>query len=343
MNLSTPHPLQPYWDLALSAVRADALRIALEWKLFDCLRVPATAEVIARQLALDPANTGFWLDTLWSMDLLARDTHQPPLYQNKPVATNYLCSDAPGYCGDAWAFRLRGLRRFGSQLGEQVREGRPASQLAETTTREDGWAAAARLQIAQEQRAVTVDMASRLIARVPEFAAARRLLDLGAGPGLVAIALVQENPLLSGEVFDFASTVAVAADNIQRAGLERQLVVRGGDLGSDPIGEGYDLIWCSSVLHFVPDLHATLAKIHAALRPGGVLISAHAEIPDDPHYAQRVLPYYLSMQMLGRHLTRAGGLKDAMRQASFVDIDSYSEVAFAVAPVSILVARRSGV
>lgn len=56
MNLSTPHPLQPYWDLTLSAVRADALRIALEWKLFDLLQVPATAAQVARQLELDPAN-----------------------------------------------------------------------------------------------------------------------------------------------------------------------------------------------------------------------------------------------------------------------------------------------
>ncbi|MGF6095479.1 methyltransferase domain-containing protein [Pseudomonas sp. 18175] len=343
MNLSTPHPLQSYWDLALSAVSADALRIALEWQLFDRLSRPTTADMIAQQLELDPANTGFWLDTLWSMGLLERDAHQPPQYRNKPVTTDYLRSDSPGYCGDAWTFRLRGLRRFASQLGEQVRAGQPDSQPSETTTTQANWAGAARVQIAQEQRAVTVDMASRLMARVPEFASARRLLDLGGGPGLVAIALAQDNPQLCGEVFDFAPAVAVAADNIRRVGLERRLVVRGGDLACDSIGEGYDLIWCSSVLHFVPDLAATLAKIHAALRPGGVLVSAHAEIPADAQHAQRVTPYYLSMQMLGRHVTRAGGLQAAMEQVGFVDIDSYPEVAFAVAPVSVLVARRSRV
>lgn len=341
MSLSTPHALQPYWDLTLAAVRADALRIALEWKLFDLLQVPASADLIARRLELDAANTGFWLEALWSMDLLARDERQPAHYRNTPVASDYLRSNAADYCGDAWTFRLRGMRRFGSQLGEQVRAGQPDSQPADMTATIDNWTAAARLQIAQEQRAVTVDVALRLMARVPEFTQARRLLDLGGGPGLVAIALLRDNPLLTGNVFDFEKTVAVAADNIQRAGLEQRLGVLGGNLATDAIGEGYDVIWCSSVLHFVPDLPATLAKIHAALRPGGVLISAHAEIPADPEHARRVMPYYLSMQMLGRHVSESGGLSEALQRAGFVNIDSYPDVAFAVAPVSVLVARRS--
>ena len=341
INLASPHPLQPYWDLTLAAVRADALRIALDWKLFNLLQVPTSAAAIARQLQLDPANTGYWLEALWSMELLARDDRQPPHYRNTAVASDYLRAEAPDYCGDAWTFRLRGLRHFGSQLGDQVRTGQPSGQAPNGATTIDNWTTAARLQIAQEQRAVTVAVALQLMAQVPEFPIARRMLDLGGGPGLVAIALARANPLLTGEVFDFARTVTVAADNIRRAGLEQRLDVRGGDLASDPIGEGYDLIWCSSVLHFVPDMTATLTRIHAALRPGGVLVSAHAEIPADPEHARRVMPYYLSMQMLGRQLTHAGGLNDALQQAGFVNIDSYSEVAFAVAPVSVLVARRS--
>lgn len=340
-DLATPHPLQPYWDLTLAGVRADALRIALEWKLFDLLQVPTTAPTIARQLQLNPVNTGYWLEALWSMALLTRDEQQPPHYHNTEVARDYLCSDEPDYCGDAWTFRLRGLRHFGGQLGDQVRVGQPSGQAPNVATTIDNWTAAARLQLAQEQRAVTVEVALRLMSRISEFADARRFLDLGGGPGLVAIALVRDNPLLCGEVFDFPQTVSVAAENIRKAGLEHCLTVRGGDLASDPIGEGYDLIWCSSVLHFVPDLVAILKKIHAALRPGGVLVSAHAEIPQDPELARRVMPYYLSMQMLGRQVTHAGGLVDALVQVGFVDIDHYPEVAFAVAPVAVQVARRS--
>ncbi|MCP2072932.1 UNVERIFIED_ORG: SAM-dependent methyltransferase [Pseudomonas lini] len=340
-DLATPHPLQPYWDLTLAGVRADALRIALEWKLFNLLQVPVTAQTIARQLQLDPVNTGYWLEALWSMALLVRDQQQPPRYHNAAVAHDYLRAEAPDYCGDAWTFRLRGLRHFGGQLGDQVRAGQPSGQAPNVATTIENWTAAARLQLAQEQRAVTVEVALRLMAGIPEFVHARRFLDLGGGPGLVAIALARDNPMLSGEVFDFPQTVSVAAENIHKAGLQQRLGVRGGDLANDDIGEGYDLIWCSSVLHFVPDLAASLKKIHAALRPGGVLVSAHAEVPLDPELARRVMPYYLSMQMLGRQVTHAGGLADALTQAGFVDIDHYPEVAFAVAPVAVQVARRS--
>lgn len=340
LNLDAAHPLQAYWDLALSAVRAEALHLALEWQLFSQLQQPASAAQVARQLQLEPANTGYWLDTLWSMELLQRDPGEPCSYRNAPVAERYLRATAAHYCGDAWSFRLRGLRQFAGQLGGHVRNGQPPAMPLNNVQAIDHWTAAARIQIAQEQRAVTVDLARRLMTQVPEFASARRLLDLGGGPGLVAIALAQANPQLSGEVFDFAQTVSVAADNLLQAGLDQRFSVRGGDLASDPIGEGYDLIWCSSVLHFMPDLDATLHKIHAALRPGGVLISAHAEIPMQARQASRVMPYYLAMQMQGRRVTHSGELQAALERTGFNRIDSYPQVSFAVAPVAVLVARR---
>lgn len=340
LNLDAAHPLQPYWDLALAAVRGEALRMALEWQLFSRLQQPASAADVARQLQLDAEHTGLWLETLWSMELLKRDAQTPALYRNTPLAERYLRAEAADYCGDAWVFRLQGLGQFAGQLAQRVREGRQAPAPGNSAATIEHWTAAARVQIAQEQRAVTVDLARRLMSRIPEFASARRLLDVGGGPGLVAIALAGDNPLLYGEVFDFAPTVAVAAENIRAADLEQRLGVRAGDLATDPLGEGYDLIWCSSVLHFMPDLDATLRKVHGALRPGGVLVSAHAEIPLQACAAQRVMPYYLAMQMQGRRVTRAGELREALARNGFGTFDEYPDLSFAVAPVTVLVARR---
>ena len=72
-----------------------------------------------------------------------------------------------------------------------------------------------------------------------------------------------EHADMHGCVFDWPETVAVAAANIAHAQLSHRLEILGGD---------YDLIWCSSVLHFVPDMTAALRKIHAALTPGGVFV-----------------------------------------------------------------------
>lgn len=342
-SLDVPHPLQPCWDLALASVQADALRVALDARLFSQLQVPLSAPALATRLHLHPGNTGYLLELLWSMGLLQRQDEGGAGYHYRaaPLASRYLCADSPDYCGDAWVFRLRGLRQFGEQLQDRVRSGSLEPSVPTLNGGAGNWAAAARLQIAQEQHAVTAAAALAVMQRVPEFRQARCLLDLGGGPGLVAIALAEANPGLRGAVFDYPETVAVAQQNIARAGLEGRLSVRGGDLLSDPIGEGYDLIWCSSVLHFVADVGATLSKIHAALRPGGVLVCAHAEIPSTAAAALRVMPYYLSMRMLGRHVSAAGGLCAALQQAGFERIDCFERVAFAMAPVAVQVARRA--
>ncbi|PAU66123.1 O-methyltransferase [Pseudomonas sp. PIC25] len=343
-SMNARHPLQPYWEIALASVQADALRVALEFRLFNLLAEPLPATVVAERLRLHPVNTAHLLEMLWSMRLLERQGADAApgdwRYRAAPVARRYLDQDSEHYCGDAWSFRLQALRHFGSQLGEQVRTGEAstAPRLAGTAA---NWQAAARLQIAQEQRAATAEAALAVVSRLPEFPRAERLLDLGGGPGLVAIALTEANPALHGEVFDFPETIGVAEENIARAGLGERLRGRGGDLTRDALGEGYDLIWCSSVLHFVPDLDRALEKIHAALRPGGVLVCAQAEIPDSPDAAREVLPYYLSMRMLGRQVTRAGGLCRALERAGFGGLETLREVPFPMTPVTVVIGRRS--
>lgn len=343
MNSNRGSLLQPYWDLALANINADALRVAIEWDLFRYLDKPTEAAAIAARLGLDPANTGYMLDILWSMGLLFRESGEPARYVTQAVARSYFCSDAAQYVGDAFLFRLRGLRHFGSRLAEQVRSGVTGSQAEGTHTTRENWAKAAGLQIAQEQRAVTVDAVMALMKRIPEFHRGGRLLDLGGGPGLIAIAMLQACPAFSGEVFDFPETIKVAQHNIHRAGLGERLRVRSGDLAVDPIGENFDLIWCSCVLHFVPAINDALAKIWAALKPGGVFVSAHAEVPSTAAEAGKVLAYYLSMQMKRNHVTRKGELSLALATAGFSRIEQYDDIAFPVAPVSVLVARKRAV
>lgn len=341
-SVSGGHPLQPYWDLALASVQADALRVALELKLFRLLAEPMPAGIVAERLCLHPSNTEHLLEMLWSMRLLER--HETPAqgwrYQASWLASRYLDHDSKQHCGDAWSLRLQALRHFGQHLDEQLRTGEAsaAPQLAGTAA---NWQAAARLQIAQEQRAATAEAALAVFSQLPEFPRAQRLLDLGGGPGYVAIALTRANPNLHGEVFDLPQTISVAEENIRAAGLAGRLRGRSGDLIRDPIGEGYDLIWCSSVLHFVPDIDQAMGKIHAALRPGGVLVCAQAEIPDSQDAARQMLSYYLSMRMLGRQLTHVGGLRQAMERAGFSDLQTQREVPFPVTPVTAVIGRRS--
>lgn len=343
MNFHAGHALQAYWDLAVAPVQADALAATLELGIFDALETPQTASKLADSLALDAPHTALLLELLWSMHLLERNgAGSVDSYRCTATALQYFCRSSSAFCGDAWLYRLHALRDFGTQLDTLVRDGGKPTPYQ--TASGVNWALAARQQIGQEQRAVTMRAALSVMERIAPFTSRDtplQLLDLGGGPGWVAIALAQAHACLHGTVFDWPETVAVAAANIAHAGLAARLDAIGGDLCVDEIGSGYDLVWCASVLHFVPDLAAALRKIHAALKPGGVLVCVQAEIAAMPDDAARVLPYYLSMRMLGRHVTRQGELAAQLQAHGWRHVEQYQASDFPMAPMQVIIARKA--
>ncbi len=337
-DLTTPHPLQACWDLQLAGLAADALHVALTIDLFEHLEQYTAPAQLANALDLEPFNTGYLLEILWAQGLLERN-EQGSHYRNGETVSRYMKRSANDYCGDALLFRHQVLRQAGQPLERALRNGLPPAT-APRPEMARRWAEAARVQIAQEQQAVTVDVACALIEHLPQARRLQNMLDLGGGPGLVAIALARRLPDLHGTVFDFAETAAVAQENIARAGLEQRLGIIGGDLDRDDFGSGYDLIWCSSVFHFTHDLDGLLLRLHAALNPGGVLVCCHAEVPEDQQSAARVLPYYLHMRMQGRHVLPAGELAQRLRSIGFVEVQQKDGLRYPVAPVTAVVAHK---
>jgi 2-polyprenyl-3-methyl-5-hydroxy-6-metoxy-1,4-benzoquinol methylase len=337
------HALQPLWNLAAAAIQAEALALALESGALDRLSSPHTAAALAQVQGWHTANTAHWLELLWAMGLLRRTGGADPAYLLETGAMRYLHSLSPESCGAAWLFRLRSLRHSATLLPGLVEHG-PAGNGASAPWAQgnaEGWAAAARAQIGQEQRAVSVPAALAVLGRLPETVAARRMLDLGGGPGWIALALLRALPTLQASVFDWPEAVAVAAHNAAESGLAARFTALGGDLACDGIGEGYDLVWCSSVLHFVPDAAAVVAKVFAALEDGGVFVCAHAEVDDAPEAALRTLPYYLPMRLMGRSVTRRGVIEALLRQAGFARVERLESCGFPLAPLTVLVARKA--
>ncbi|KIN15947.1 methyltransferase [Halomonas sp. KHS3] len=332
-----PHALQPYWDLALASVQGEALQLALEEGLFETLQQPHSAAALANARGWRRVSVEHWLTLLWSMRLIDRHRDAPGewRYICTDVAQRYLASSSPLYCGEAWCFRLASLRDFGAGLTDGLHEQGKSVPLASG----ERWAAAARSHLAREQMAVTAPSACEVVAQRMAPDAAWRLLDLGGGPGLVAVALAKAFPQMSGVVFELPEAADVAAQHIAQAGLASRLEARGGDLVRGALGTGYDLIWCSSVLHFVPDLSAGLTKLHAALKPGGELICVHAEIPEEPEAARRMLSYYLPLLWQGRRVTQAGELRQALLAQDF-EVCEECQIALPIAPATALVARR---
>ncbi|MCL6324828.1 class I SAM-dependent methyltransferase [Pectobacterium polaris] len=325
------NPLETLWQLAASSVKADALYLALEQQIFDRLEEVTTPQQLAEALGWQPEKTGFLLELLWSMQLLMR--HHDG-YRTVPACAAVLCRSSSRFLGDAWRFRLTSLRQFGQGLGDGMCK--PLLTQLSELPRDAAWANAAEQQIAQEQRAITADRAEQLIASLPDFSQIKHVLDLGGGPGWVAITLALRHAQISGTVYDLPQTATVAQRNIDSAGLSARLSAQSGALPR----EKYDLIWSSSFLHFVEDIPTMLTTLHNTLTSEGTLILAQAEIAEAPEDAAPVLPFYLPMQMSGRHVTREGQLTQWLLDTGFTSVETHRHQAFPMAPLNVLIARK---
>jgi tRNA (cmo5U34)-methyltransferase len=104
------------------------------------------------------------------------------------------------------------------------------------------------------------------------------VIDLGAGTGALAAAILDAIPRARVQLVDIDPTMlAVAGARVARHGARAEL--RTGSF-HDPL-PACDAVVASLSLHHVPELPAKRAlytQIHAALRPGGVLLSADATV-----------------------------------------------------------------
>ena len=363
MTFSAHHDLQPLWDLAGGQIKIKALEIALSTLLFDALVSPCTAEQIAQKrllknnatlnkaLKLNIKNTEVWLDLLWSIGCLDKTGDNEAHYTTSDMAQRYLVKSSPLDCSQAISFRFQALKKFSDtfedllyisdkNLDENL-DKKPHNSAYLPTKNSPNiaslWAKAAKEQIFQEQNGVTVPtlnmIMSHIVSPVHELPKNMHFLDLGSGPGLVAVALAERFEKATGVVFDFPETVKVAHENILKAGLQNRLSIQSGDFNTVQPEGHFDLIWCSSVLHFLEDTDAVIACITKLLKPNGIILLLHAEQTLDKDHCSRVLPFYLPMIMKGNYLPKKGELPKILTKYGINLITSKEISSFPMAPI----------
>jgi hypothetical protein len=140
------------------------------------------------------------------------------------------------------------------------------------------------LESAMEQEAsarhLTLALAGRARNVAPVLAehyplpGARRLLDVGGGSGLYSIAWLQRHPTLQAVVWDRPEVLKIAAELAAAEGVAGRLECRPGDMFTDDVPAGCDVVLLSNVLHDwdIPECRAILRRCAAALRLGGRLL-----------------------------------------------------------------------
>lgn len=295
---------------------AKIFLVANDLGLFRHLGSARRAAELAAELAVDARALELVMNALVAIGLLVKTDDG---YCNAPVAEQFL--GEAGYrgsifrhihhCWDSWNDLAGVLQRGGPDL---VRETVIMHEQAEWNR-----------DFIRGMDDVTRELAPQVVAQL-DLGGARRLLDIGGGPGTYARAFLDLHPQLEEvTVFDLPFALAVAAERI--TGFPRSASVRlvSGDFHHDPLGDGFDAVWISQVLHSQGEAgcHQLIGKAVQALTPGGRLF-IHEFLVDDsrtrPVSAALFAVHMLVMTAAGR--TYSGSEVAAwLREHGLVDID----------------------
>lgn len=114
------------------------------------------------------------------------------------------------------------------------------------------------------------------------------VLDVGTGPGQLLVELGRRRPDLRITGIDLSpDMVALAGDNVRRAGLGDRVTIRAADVADLPFEDGsFDLVVSTLSMHHWAAVAPAVAELARVLRPGGAawiydLRSVPGDVLDD--------------------------------------------------------------
>jgi len=112
------------------------------------------------------------------------------------------------------------------------------------------------------------------IVRLLDLSQVHRCLDIGAGSGAYAMALVRASDSLRATAFDLPGILHLTREYVRREGLRGRIDFLAGDFRRGGFGSGYDLVLLSAIVHMNDgeENRRLVARAAAALNRGGQLV-----------------------------------------------------------------------
>lgn len=243
-----------------SQVLLTAVRLGLLEELAGGGR---TAQELATALGADRRGTRILADALAALEVLVKDGDR---YRLAPEAREFLLATSHRSRRALLLHEARLYERW-ARLDDAVLSGRPVPDEA-IDRRLHGDAEAFAAAMADIGR----EMAARTAAALG-LGEDERVLDIGGGPGVYAVAFAEAAPGVTVEVLDREETVAVARRTAVAAGLGERIAARPGDALETDLGGPFDVVFLSNFVHiYSAERNRDLvARCAAALAPGGRL------------------------------------------------------------------------
>ena len=268
------------WDLWLSIHYFPTATAAQETGIFDALaKAPLGHDALARELSLHPGPLNVIMSMLSALGLVTRREN---MWRLTPLARTYLVSDADY----TWSPLFNVYKTSTPIHGELV-----ALLKSGKTTREDkpsdNWEAGkvppeAARSIAKFMHAHSL-IAAVAAARSGAFSDVKKLLDVGGGSGVFAIAAAQRNPSLRATVMDL-DTMCDAAQElfISSSGVEDRVDTIAVDMFREDWPTGYDALFFSNIFHdWDEEINSELSRKAFDVLPSGGRIFLHEILMND--------------------------------------------------------------
>ncbi len=260
-------------EMATAFQRSRILLTAHELDLFTALgEVRKTSVEVARVLGTDERATDRLMDALCTMDLLEK---RDGFFANTPSTVRFLVRGKPEFTAglmhtvhlwDTWGTLTEAVRQGGS-----VAAG-PIEDRGEKWLR--AFIAAMHWRGTQHARDVVGSL---------DLAGVSRVLDVGGGSGVYAMAFARAKPDITAVVLDLSSVVSMTQEYIAREGLSDRVKTVAGDYEVDELGHGFDLVFLSAIIHSNSERgnRSLLRKCAEALNPTGQLIVQDFIVDED--------------------------------------------------------------
>lgn len=268
MNLRLPAGIEKLDQVIEGYQSYQALHAALELGVFEFLdnEGPSDKDKIAQGIGINGMFSRDFLGALADMGFLSKQGEQ---FANTKASADFLMARSPFFQGD-WV-RNATRNSHWSNLAESLRQEQPAMDNVNAGPSASFIDALGQRALRGELQSVT-----EAISNWDGFYGAKRLLDIGGGHGLYAIALCQAHPHLTGIVFDKPHVIDNTMRYIEDFRMQQRLSAQAGDICSDSFGAGYDIVIVSHLLYkFRKDLAPIFDKVCACLNPGGLLVTNH--------------------------------------------------------------------